>query len=282
SDRSSHNPKDRSRPGSVFTLGYRPRLASMNGLEISDSVLLDRLSVFDNSSHALECDGDSYIGDVICTTPAVTPFSPSFPTLLFNSLWVMSVELNPRLQSVMDGLETRMVERQEAIEQRNGEDEQVTDQKIVKDLRDTASALPSESLGPEAKQKFEAIATEYEKCESRSEHNQLIHKMITILKHRNEIAQLLKVAASLSIMAIAPTATMDVDVDGDGDQDVHGYSIDNDDGAHKFLYDADGNGILDHEVVVDDETNEQIGDSESLDLREIGHDLLEFVTNILS
>ncbi|CAE6533708.1 unnamed protein product [Rhizoctonia solani] len=190
----------------------------------------------------------------------------------------MPVELNPRLQSVMDGLETRMVERQEAIEQRDGENEQVSDQNIVKDLRDVASTLPSHSLGPEAKQNFEAIATEYENCQSRSDRDQLIHKMIAVLKHRNEIATLLTAAAGLGIMTIAPPATMTVD----GDQDVHGYSVDEDDGTHKFLYDTDHNGVVDHEAVVDDETNEQISDSESLDLEEMAGVLLDAIGNFFS
>ncbi|KAH7343198.1 hypothetical protein B0J17DRAFT_641412 [Rhizoctonia solani] len=184
-----------------------------------------------------------------------------------------------RLQSIVDGITTRMVERQEAINQQNGEGEQAADQKVVEELRDAAFACPPQSPGPEAKEKFEAIATNYEQSKNRGERDHIIlHNLVPIVKLSHKIPLLLFTVTALSVKAIAPDATLVTD---EG-QTIDGVAIDNDDGTHKFLYDADGDGVLDHETIVDDKTNKQIGEAEEMGLMDIARDFFEAVGDIFS
>jgi hypothetical protein len=172
----------------------------------------------------------------------------------------MSNEHDADLQAAMNAMKSRIVERHEAIEKDHTQNEQLADQQIVNELRSAASACPPQSPGPEAKQNFEKIATQYEQSPNRDDRDRLLYEIVpVVLKNHSGILQLLGAVACISITFIAPKATMI----GEDGESTDGYSIDNDpsDGVHKFMYDTNGDRIPDHEAWVKDDTNEQIGEA---------------------
>ncbi|CAE6422148.1 unnamed protein product [Rhizoctonia solani] len=166
----------------------------------------------------------------------------------------------------MNAMKARIVERHEAIDQNHAQNEQLADQRIVTDLRNVASACAPQSPGPEVKQKLETIAAQYEQCPNRDDRDQLLYQIAPVLlKNHSAIGQFLAAVACLGITFIAPAATMI----GAAGQNIDGHSVDDDpsDGVHKLVYDTDGNRIPDHQAWVDDDTNEQIGESEQMGIQ---------------
>ncbi|KDN47449.1 hypothetical protein RSAG8_03589, partial [Rhizoctonia solani AG-8 WAC10335] len=74
-------------------------------------------------------------------------------------------EQSSPLQAIMDDFEARLVDRHRRKGGRGA------DQDAPGDLRDAVSVHPSQSPDPEAKEKIEALATEYKQCQSRSKLN---------------------------------------------------------------------------------------------------------------
>ncbi|KAF8760358.1 hypothetical protein RHS01_01398 [Rhizoctonia solani] len=165
----------------------------------------------------------------------------------------MSHEPNPALEAALGGIKTRVIERHEAINQAHVQNEESADQQIVADFRNAASACPPEHPGPKAKENFESIATQYERCPTRDDRDRLLYE-------------------------VAPSGSQTPWAMGES---ISGNSIDSDpsDGMHKVIYDTDDNGIPDHEAWADDDTNEQIGES-----KEVGalDSIMDIISSIFS
>ncbi|KAF8709660.1 hypothetical protein RHS03_02591, partial [Rhizoctonia solani] len=190
----------------------------------------------------------------------------------------MSHEPNPALEAALGGIKTRVIERHEAINQAHVQNEESADQQIVADFRNAASACPPEHPGPKAKENFESIATQYERCPTRDDRDRLLYEVApVVLKHHVVIANLVAAVACISLTFITPETTMI----GTMGESISGNSIDSDpsDGMHKVIYDTDDNGIPDHEAWADDDTNEQIGES-----KEVGalDSIMDIISSIFS
>ncbi|KAG9087905.1 hypothetical protein FS749_002566 [Ceratobasidium sp. UAMH 11750] len=85
-------------------------------------------------------------------------------------------------------------------------------------------------------------------------------------------------AGALTLSVFAPVATMTA-LDGTVTQ---GHEAENGDGTHEFLTDTDGDGLVDTQQRIDDDTGEELSESESLDLEDTIKDVWHMVTGFFS
>ncbi|KAG8723781.1 hypothetical protein FRC09_001804 [Ceratobasidium sp. 395] len=180
---------------------------------------------------------------------------------------------NPQLEAIIAGLQNRMAERQTSINTGDLLTEQKADQAIPLGLHNAANACPASS--PEAKQGFRNATNGYSGWNSREERDSVALHVVKNVLAKTTLHGILLGAGTMTITMLATPAT--VLYDG---TELAGGMIDNGDGASQFAYDTNGDGWVDHQLTVDN-TTEEVTSSEpdSLNLEDVVKGVWHIVTD---